>query len=313
MENQLKAIPPNSFKCTPLDPADSHNFLAQYLYRVLAQGLAEVKPEKKLSKDAEKRDSRLQKQIRICNEIINSLERNNIEGFDEAKISKEAKKLLSIMVSASDMRFAERPDTPLSIGALLSGTNQDPTLISQLTKEIATADRVDILCSFIKWSGIRILAPALRMFTKRNDTRLRIITTSYMGATDLKAVNFLSDLPSTEIKVSYDTHRTRLHAKSYLIHRETGFSSAYIGSANISQAALTDGLEWNIKISQYEQPYQWDKISATFETYWNDKEFETYDQQGDSKRLEKALIEEASPKTDNEYIIPYFHSHPISP
>ena len=81
-------------------------------------------------------------------------------------------------------------------------------------QEIVSADCVDILCSFIKWSGIRILESALRMFTARDNSRLRIITTSYMGATDLKAIQFLSTLPNTEIKVSYDTHRTRLHAKA---------------------------------------------------------------------------------------------------
>ena len=94
-----------------------------------------------------------------------------------------------------------------------------------------------------------------------------------MGATDLKAIEFLQALPNTELKVSYDTHRTRLHAKAYLLHRETGFGSAYVGSANISHAALTEGLEWNIKVSQYEQPLLWEKIAATFETYWNDAEF----------------------------------------
>jgi len=111
------------------------------------------------------------------------------------------------------------------------------------------------------------------------------------GATDHKAVSFLQSLPNTEIKVSYDTHRTRLHAKAYLFHRETGFGCAYIGSANLSQAALTDGLEWNVKISQYEQPFQWEKISGTFEIYWNDNEFETYRKE-DGERLRKALLDE---------------------
>src|SRR5205823_983769 len=148
-----------------------------------------------------------------------------------------------------------RPDTPLAVGCLLTGTRLDPSLVSQLRKEIQSATRIDILCSFIKWGGVRILEQELREFTGRPEASLRVITTSYLGATDLKAVDFLESLPNTDVRVSFDTHRTRLHAKAYLFHRATGFGAAYIGSANLSHAALTDGLEWNVKISQYEQPH----------------------------------------------------------
>ena len=103
-----------------------------------------------------------------------------------------------------------------------------------------------------------------------------MLTTSYLGATDLKAVDFLRSLPNTEVRVSYDTHRTRLHAKAYLFHRDTGFGTAYVGSANLSHPALTEGLEWTVKVSQYESPHLWDRVAATFETYWEDGEFEPY-------------------------------------
>src|SRR5690606_1086144 len=117
-------------------------------------------------------------------------------------------------------------DIPLARSALLTGTRLDPSLGSQLRKEIATADRVDILCSFIRWSGLRVLLDDLRQLTERegdDGPRLRVITTSYMGATDPKAIEVLSELPRTEVRVSYDTKRTRLHAKAYLFQRATGF------------------------------------------------------------------------------------------
>ena len=128
--------------------------------------------------------------------------------------------------------------------------------------------------SFFKYAGIVSLLPTLREFTQTpaedGGPRLRIATTSYMGATDLKAISELLKLPNTEIRVSYDTKRTRLHAKAYLFHRDSGFSSAYIGSANVSKAALDEGLEWTAKVSQYETEHLWQHALATFDSHWED-------------------------------------------
>ncbi len=267
-----------------LDPGDSHAFLAQHLLGLLAASLRSVDGEQ-----------RLERQIELCNRIVELL----AEQAPKAQLGKEqaiavrAERLLAILDKPQIDREAavERPDSPLAMACLLTGTRLDPSLVSQLRKEIASADQLDILCSFIKWSGIRILEEPLRQFTARPGARLRVITTSYMGATDLKAIDFLAGLPNTELRVSYDTHRTRLHAKAYLFHRATGFGAAYIGSANLSQAALTEGLEWTIKISQHEQAYLFDKVQATFETYWNDHEFQPYDAE-QRPRLQKALQDE---------------------
>jgi superfamily II DNA or RNA helicase/HKD family nuclease len=280
LEAQLAVLDSDKFavECTPLDPGDSHAALADYLRPLVRRALDDLPGEE-----------RLQHQTELCNRLIRLLAEAVGEELAGEVITGRARRLLSIRPSTRPA--VERPDTPLGLGCLLTGTRLDPSLVSQLRKEIQTADRVDVLCSFIKWSGIRILEEALRAFTAQPGTRLRVITTSYLGATDLKAIDLLRSLPAAEVRVSYDTHRTRLHAKAYLFHRATGFGCAYVGSANISHAALTDGLEWNVKISQYESPHLWERVTATFETYWNDAEFTPYDT-ADRARLQAALEQE---------------------
>ena len=209
-----------------------------------------------------------------------------------------------------------RPDTPLSISALLTGSSRSPALRTQLIKELASTDQADWLVSFIRYSGLLPLLPALKEFTDipnpNGAPRLRIATTTYMGATEYKAIEALLELPNTEVRISYDTKRTRLHAKAYLFHRNTGFGSAYIGSANISKAALDDGLEWTAKISQYETNHLWQYALATFESHWEDDTEFTICKKADLHRLEEALQLEQYKGTGTPDEIPYFDLRPYS-
>jgi superfamily II DNA or RNA helicase/HKD family nuclease len=256
-----------------LDAGHSHESLANHLRRVMRETL-----------DSLTGAERLERQLALCNQIIGILDSET----GERALPSPAQRLMAVWPKNLGRTKPGRPDTPLALGCLLAATRLDPSLVSQLRKELASADRVDILCSFIKWSGIRILKDDLRAFAERSGARLRVLTTSYLGATDLKAIDELQSLPNTEIRVSYDTHRTRLHAKAYLFHRDSGFGTAYVGSANLSHPALTEGLEWTVKVSRYESSHLWDRVAATFETYWEDGEFVAYEP-AERTRLKAAL------------------------
>jgi HKD family nuclease len=176
------------------------------------------------------------------------------------------------------------PYTRLTHSELFTGGNIGLSLESELKKEILSSDRIDLLVSFIKFKGIIILERELREFTKRGG-KLRVITTTYMGASDYKAIQLLSKLENTEVKISYNTGNERLHAKAYLFKRNTGFHTGYIGSSNFSRSALTDGLEWNIKITTKEVSHIIDKFQKTFDIYWQSDDFETFDDKIHKEKL----------------------------
>ena len=183
-----------------------------------------------------------------------------------------------------------RPATPLSEAALLTNAHGEPGMGSELRAELTSADHVDLLCAFVKWHGTRLLERELAQLRDRG-VRLRVITTTYMGATERVALDRLIDDFGAEVRIQYDAVRTRLHAKAWLFRRNTGFDTAYVGSSNLSRAALLDGVEWNVRLSSIATPALLEKFSATFDTYWNDPTYELYDPATDRDRLDDALAE----------------------
>ncbi len=146
--------------------------------------------------------------------------------------------------------------------------------------------------AFVKWYGLRLFEDSLNILQGRGPP-LRIITTTYMGATERAALDRLVRDFGAQVKVQYDARRTRLHAKGWLFRRETGFDTAYVGSSNLSRAAMLDGVEWNVRLSAVSTPALLQKFRATFDSYWNDATFETYDPDTDRDRLDDALAEAA--------------------
>lgn len=276
-----------------LDVEEARKVLSTYISSVTRKALNYVRDQNSKDKEA------LLDQINVCNEIIETLSKQlDDEEFTKLQIDQEGEILQSIYSKINSIKSVQkekvvRPVTSIAESSLFTGSSYEPNMVSELKREILTSSEVHFLVSFIKWSGIRLIYDELEKFTN-NGGVLKVITTSYMEATDYKALKELGKLKNTEIKISYDVKRTRLHAKAYMFKRETGFSTAYIGSSNLSNPALTSGLEWNLKITENDSIDIIRKFVSTFESYWNDKEFETFnvEQPTDREKLKLALQRE---------------------
>ncbi|MFD5447237.1 DUF3427 domain-containing protein [Streptomyces sp. NPDC127100] len=230
-------------------------------------------------------------QVPFANQILESLASHS-EGQggtgSAGTVVEGPRQLLALAQQEAPGAYAIRPLTPLSETSLLTNSPEDVSLGSELRAELATADRIDLLCAFVKWYGIRVLEDSLRA-AKERGVPIRVITTTYMGATDRHALDRLVRDFGATVKVNYEIRSTRLHAKAWLFRRNTGFDTAYVGSSNLSRAALLDGLEWNVRLSSVATPAVLDKFEATFDAYWNDTAFETYDPDLHGERLDGAL------------------------
>lgn len=300
------------YKLTKLDKAEAAETLSKHIADTIKHALTLIVSE-----------NTIQHQIEVANKIILFLkdELNN-ESFNDDLIDTEGR-ILKAVFSKIDSHFVDldlhlkeiTPYTRLTHSELFTGGNTGLSLESELKKEILSSNKIDFLVSFIKWKGIIILIKELQEFIKLGG-ELRVITTTYMGATDLKAIKLLAALPNTKVKISYNTGNERLHAKAYLFKRNSGYHTGYIGSSNFSRSALTDGLEWNLKITTKEVSHIIDKFQKTFETYWNNDEFETFDPNLHEKKLGEALNKGKFNTNNNSYLThfdikPYHYQNAI--
>lgn len=270
-----------------VDEADVAHVLGRFIGEAAARAMAAVRGTNA--------------QVELANQLLGALD-------DPELVDAGPRRLLAIATGALGTKLPARPSTSLSEAALLTNAREDPNLAHELAAELASADHVDLLCAFVKWSGLRILERPLGELLERG-VPLRLITTTYLGATERRALDRLVGDFGAQVKISYEQSSTRLHAKAWLLRRATGFDTAYVGSSNLSKAALLDGLEWNVRLSAVTTPRLLDKFQATFDSYWERPEFERYDPSTDADRLDEALALTASGKRLFE--VPALVPHPF--
>jgi superfamily II DNA or RNA helicase/HKD family nuclease len=274
-------LPRRSIERLELASVDSHVMLGRHLHREVVRALSSLKGDSSAEKVAA--------QVELCNRVLALLREAGAPADEDVVVPAE---MLRAVYRGTP---PPRPVAPLATTTLLTRNRAEPELGRELAAEVASADRIDGLISFVTMGGVRLLRESLLGFAQRvqpsAEPNLRIMTTTYMGATEAEAVDWLARLPGASVKVSFDGRRTRLHAKAWLFRRGTGLTTAYVGSANLSSAALTGGHEWMVKAAARDLPHVIDTFDGAFETLWADGEFEDYhpDDPAAAARLREAL------------------------
>jgi len=277
----LAGLRPAQIAQSGLDAADAHVAVADHLRRLLERVLRAI-PE----------DERLARQVDISNALIAWI--GSAIGVDPGNPDDKLVVPLAMLREVKPIgrgavfaRDTPRPLVPLSAADLLVNARGEPSMGVAIEREIHSADRIDLLCAFVRWNGLRVIRPALEAHRFANRP-LRVITTVYTGSTERRALDWLSSI-GAEIKVSYDTRTTRLHAKAWLFDRRSGFSTAFIGSSNLTLSAMLDGVEWNVRLAEASTPDLVNKFRAAFDSYWENPDYETYDPVRDAERFDLAV------------------------
>ena len=245
-------------------------------------------------------------QVALMHALLDRIAELAPKNANADRVAEPPRMLRSIYRTAPPLR----PSSPLSTSTLLTRAPKDPALGHELAREIESADGVEILAAFVTVSGVRVVREALDRAARRG-ARIRLMTTVFTGTTEVDAVEAIASLPGAQVRISYDTRRTRLHAKAWLFERASGLHTAYVGSANLTATALGTGLEWMVKVCAADLVGVIDKFRGTFDGLWNDAEFVLYDGSAEGRdRLRDALRGEREPTTSA--VIPHFTFQPFS-
>ncbi|MCY8507336.1 DUF3427 domain-containing protein [Bacillus atrophaeus] len=177
--------------------------------------------------------------------------------------------LSMVLYSLNEMEIPVSEHFSLTRLNLLGNHHAHHNFFKTLKNEMLTSDRVDFMVSFTRWSGVQLLIPPLQELAKRN-VPVRIITSTYMGITEPKALKQLMQFQNVELRIVND-YQQSFHTKAYLFERQSGQHSVIIGSSNLSQAALTTGYELNVRIPETSYLPVFQQTKEVFNNVWREK------------------------------------------
>ncbi len=192
--------------------------------------------------------------------------------------------------------IARVPGSPESEARRLAAGGRGDPFIAHLAPLFGKAEKIEILAAFVQDSGVRHVEPYLLSALGRG-AEIRILAGDYFNLTQARALRRLLDLvrgvaagalgrddddpePDAattqgqgllEVRV-VEVERIRdvgtsFHPKAWIFQTQAG-GSAFVGSSNLTQTALTDGIEWNLRIDRAQDQAGFERIRGAFDKLW---------------------------------------------
>lgn len=162
------------------------------------------------------------------------------------------------------------------------GDNPQSQLLTELQHLIKGANKIDIIVSFLRCSGVDCIINEIKD-ALQNNAQIRLLTGTYLNITQPSALYKLWHEFHTYIGKNLDIHvftqsNKSFHAKAYMFHYHNKKSCMFIGSSNLSKSALTSGIEWNYLIANGKDENAIKQFSNNFEElFCHNSEVLTYD------------------------------------
>ena len=191
LQQDMKLATDNGLVCRKedIDDAEAPSMLTEHISKII---------HNRLTAD----DLTSEERTEFVNKLIDFLQENS-----EEKIADEKQMLAAVVSNQKEAALRAtktdivRPLTGFRTSSLFTGGNSDIPLNSEILRDIQSADRIYLIVSFLKLSGVNLIFEELKKFCSHPDHRLQIITTTYCGATEAKAVERLASRPNTEIHI----------------------------------------------------------------------------------------------------------------
>ena len=166
--------------------------LSMYLTGIFEQVLSNmIDTNADADEGEDQKDSSVKKGLELANSIICKLV--NDFHLDSSNLVSAQAKILTAVIDKTQSDYpdlAKRLEEMMPIKGLVNGalfTGKGMKMYTELQKEIASADEIQLMVSFIKKRGLALILPQLKEFTNKGG-KLKVITTTYMQATDYEAV-----------------------------------------------------------------------------------------------------------------------------